>query len=103
LVDSFGNFVGANAVAAYGAGATAVPLEQNGGSGTAVSHWDEATFAPNGVLMPNELMTGFAVQNQQTYLSGTTVGAIADIGYHVQDDPSAGSGYLVIDNHLLLV
>jgi hypothetical protein len=101
LVDSSGNFSGANAVAAYGAGATSVPLEQNGGSGTAGSHWDEATFAPNGVPTSNELMTGYVVQNQQTYLSDTTVGAIADLGYHVQD-PSAGSSYFVIDNHLLL-
>jgi Leishmanolysin len=101
LVDSFGNFTGANAVAAYGTGATSVPLEQDGGSGTAGSHWDEATFAPNGVSMSNELMTGYVVPNEQTYLSDTTVGAMADLGYHVQD-PSVGSSYLTIDNHLLL-
>ena len=99
LVDSFGNFAGANAVAAYGTG-TSVPLEQDGGSGTAGSHWDEATFAPNGVAMSNEVMTGYVVQNEQTVLSDTTVAAMSDLGYGVQD-PSVGS-YLVIDNHLLL-
>jgi Leishmanolysin len=101
LVDSFGNFTGTNAVAAYGTGATSVPLEQDGGSGTAGSHWDEATFAPDGALMHNELMTGYVVQNEDTYLSDTTVGAMADLGYGVQD-PSVGSSYLLIDNHLLL-
>jgi hypothetical protein len=99
LVDGFGNFVGANAVAAYGMG-TSVPLEQDGGSGTAGSHWDEATFAPNGVTMSNEVMTGYVVQNEQTLLSDTTVAAMSDLGYGVQD-PSVGS-YLTIDNHLLL-
>jgi Leishmanolysin len=101
LVDSFGNFTGANATAAYGTGATSVPLEQDGGSGTAGSHWDEATFAPDGTLMHNELMTGYVVQNEHTYLSDTTVGAMADLGYQVED-PSVGTSYLTIDNHLLL-
>jgi len=101
LVNSFGNFTGADATVAYGTGATSVPLEQDGGSGTAGSHWDEATFAPDGVPMSNELMTGYVVQNEQTYLSDTTVGAMADLGYNVQD-PSVGSSYLTIDNHLLL-
>lgn len=99
LVDSFGNFAGQNAVAAYGSGAP-VPLEQDGGAGTAGSHWDEASFAPDGVTMSNELMTGYVMQNEQTYLSDTTVAAMADLGYQVQD-PSVGS-YLMIDNHLLL-
>ena len=101
LVDSFGNFTGANALASYGTSATSIPLEQDGGSGTAGSHWDEATFAPDGVQMSNELMTGYVVQNEPTYLSDTTVGAMADLGYQVAD-PSVGSSYLVIDNHLLL-
>jgi hypothetical protein len=100
LVDSSGNFAGANAVAAYGGGL--VPLENGGGSGTAGSHWDEANFMPNGVQMSNELMTGYFVPGEQTYLSDTTVGALADLGYTVQD-PSVGSTYLVVDSHLLLV
>lgn len=101
LVDSSGNFIGANALAAYGGGAVSIPLENDGGSGTAGSHWDEVSFAPNGQQMSNELMTGWLNKNEQTYLSDTTVGALADLGYHVQD-PSVGSSYLVIDNHLLL-
>jgi hypothetical protein len=102
LVDSAGNFSGTNAVAAYGGGSLSGPLEDGGGSGTAGSHWDEATFAPNGVQMSNELMTGYIVAGEQTYLSDTTVGALADLGYHVQD-PSIGSSYLAVDSHLLLV
>ncbi|HEY3029418.1 MAG TPA: hypothetical protein VGJ68_04460, partial [Bradyrhizobium sp.] len=70
--------------------------------GTAGSHWDEANFMPNGVQMSNELMTGYFVPGEQTYLSDTTVGALADLGYTVQD-PSVGSTYLVVDSHLLLV
>jgi hypothetical protein len=100
LVDGSGNFAGTNAVAAYGG--LVVPLEDGGGSGTAGSHWDEANFMPNGVQMSNELMTGYFVPGEQTYLSDTTVGALADLGYTVQD-PSVGSSYLVVDSHLLLV
>ena len=98
LVDGSGNFTGTNAVAAYGGLA---PLENSGGSGTAGSHWDEATFMPNGVQMSNELMTGYFVPGEQTYLSDTTIGALDDLGYTVQD-PSVGS-YLAVDSHLLLV
>ena len=76
LLDASGNFIGANALAAYGGGAVSVPLEDNGGSGTAGSHWDEVNFAPNGAQMSNELMTGFLIKNEQTYLSDTTVGAL---------------------------
>ena len=100
LVDSSGNFIGSNAVTAYSNG-TSVPVENDGGSGTAGSHWDETTFAPNGVVTSNEIMTGYVVKNEQTVLSDTTVGAFADLGYTVQD-PSATSPELVIDNHLLL-
>jgi hypothetical protein len=98
LTDGSGNFTGANAVSAYGG---LVPLEDGGGSGTAGSHWDEATFAPDGTLMSNELMTGYFVPGEQTYLSDTTIGALADLGYTVQD-PSIGSSYLAVDSHLLI-
>jgi len=93
-----GHFTGANAEAAYGG---PVPLEDTGGSGTAGSHWDEATFAPNGQLMSNELMTGFFVPGETTLLSDTTIGALADLGYHVQD-PSVGTS-MIVDSHLLIV
>src|SRR5689334_17268577 len=98
LTDGAGHFTGANAEAAYGG---PVPLEDIGGSGTAGSHWDEAAFAPNGQLMSNELMTGFFVPGETTLLSDTTIGALADLGYHVQD-PSAGTS-MVVDSHLLVV
>jgi len=99
LVDSSGNFIGANAEAAYGG---PVPLEDTGGSGTAGSHWDEVNFAPNGQQMSNELMTGYFVPGEVTLLSDTTVGALADLGYTVTD-PSVGSTSLVVDSHLLMV
>jgi len=99
LADGSGSFTGANAVAAYG---SLVPLENGGGSGTAGSHWDEANFKPNGVQMSNELMTGYFVPGEQTYLSDTTVGALADLGYTIED-PSVGTSYFVVDSHLLLV
>ena len=93
-----GHFTGPNAEAAYGG---PVPLEDTGGSGTAGSHWDEATLAPNGQLMSNELMTGFFVPGETTLLSDTTIGALADLGYHVQD-PSVGTS-MILDSHLLIV
>ena len=98
LTDGAGHLTGANAEAAYGG---PVPLEDTGGSSTAGSHWDEDTFAPNGELMSNELMTGFFVPGETTLLSDTTIGALADLGYHVQD-PSVGSS-MIVDSHLLIV
>jgi len=97
LVDGSGNFTGANAVASYGG---VVPLENDGGSGTAGSHWDETNFMPNGVPMSNELMTGYINPGEQTYLSDTTIGALADLGYVVHD-PSANS-FLVINSGLAI-
>jgi len=98
LTDGAGHFSGANAEAAYGG---QVPLEDTGGSSTAGSHWDEATFAPNGQLLSNDLMTGFIVPGETTLLSDTTIGAFADLGYHVQD-PSVGTS-MIVDSHLLIV
>ena len=97
LVDGSGNFTGANAVAAYGG---LVPLENDGGSGTAGSHWDETGFMPNGVPMSNELMTGYFVPGEQTYFSDTTIGALADLGYVVHD-PSVDS-FLVVNSGLAI-
>jgi hypothetical protein len=91
-----GFFTGANAVAAYGG---PVPLENDGGAGTAGSHWDETDFAPNGQPMSNELMTGY-LGFGDTYLSDTTVAALADLGYTVAD-PSPGATYAVVDSLLV--
>lgn len=73
-------FTGANAVAAYnalfGTTATAVPVEADGGSGTALSHWDETVF-------DNELMTGWYNSGEENPLSLITVASMADLGYTV--------------------
>jgi hypothetical protein len=52
---SGGQYTGTFALTAYEEthdGATFIPVEQDGGSGTAGSHWDEETLG-------NELMTGY--------------------------------------------
>jgi hypothetical protein len=87
-----GRYTGAAALAAYQAEfdplATFVPVELGGGPGTANAHWDEVDFGagPTGIVGPdgdfaNELMTGWL--NAPTYISNTTIGSIADLGYIV--------------------
>lgn len=49
-----------------------VPIETDGGSGTAGSHWDETTFK-------NELMTGWLSNNAP--MSNMTLAALDDMGY----------------------
>ena len=51
---------------------TFIPVESDGGSGTARGHWDEQ-------LLQNEIMTGYI--NQTNYLADFTVAALADLGY----------------------
>ncbi len=67
-----GWFTGANAVAANGG--NLIPVEQDGGSGTAGSHWDEAALG-------NELMTGYI--DDSNYLAEFSVMSLADLGYAV--------------------
>lgn len=72
-------YTGENGVEAFrtvsdNASANFIPLEQNGGRGTAGSHFDEALF-------DTELMTGFVDSSMQ--LSIVTVGVLEDIGYSV--------------------
>lgn len=73
-------YVGLNAVrefnTIYGENVRGIPLEKNGGEGTASTHWSED-------LMKEELMTGFLLQGTRMPLSKITVGALADIGYTV--------------------
>lgn len=69
-----------------------VPVEENYGPGTALSHWDEGS-APNipvnyryfnGIYHPApiyEIMTGFLNNNE--YMTGLTGGALKDYGYTV--------------------
>ena len=73
-------FTGAQAVAEYNAAfrtnATGVPVEANGGTGTALGHWRLSVFG-------GELMVGYIQQGGDMALSRITVAAMADIGYEV--------------------
>jgi hypothetical protein len=77
-VDGSGEYRGAAALAAYRAefdpNADFVPVELDGGSGTADGHWDESIGA-------NELMTGWL--NSPTFTSNTTIASFIDLGYTV--------------------
>jgi hypothetical protein len=81
------HYIGANAVLAYdqtiaGTTQTYIPVEDEGGSGTAGSHWDEQALL-------NELMTGYIDGDSTTatvndnYLSKFSVMSLADLGYKV--------------------
>jgi hypothetical protein len=72
-------FTGTNAFAAFttlnhGSGTT-VPVEGNGGAGTADSHWDEPGFG-------SELMTGTLSGTSQP-MSATTIRSMQDLAYQV--------------------
>jgi hypothetical protein len=85
LVDPTGSdlrFGGASAIeAAARTGFTmhgdAVPVEQDGGEGTAGGHWREQVFR-------GELMTGW-VNSAPNPLSIVTVGALRDLGFEVTE------------------
>ncbi|MFP6765405.1 MAG: leishmanolysin-related zinc metalloendopeptidase, partial [Planctomycetaceae bacterium] len=74
------HFTGSQAIAEYqsifNTSDNFVPVETDGGPGTAGGHWDEETFA-------NELMTGFLDGGVTNPISRITVGALADMGYQV--------------------
>ena len=76
-------FVGFNAILAYNFGLreiarsdpgrwTGVPVETDGGLGTAGGHWDDRLF-------DNELMTGFV--DDFNFVSGMTIASLEDLGY----------------------
>jgi hypothetical protein len=73
-------YTGANAVAAYnaifGTNVTSIPVEADGGSGTALAHWEES-------VLGNELMTGWFNSGQSNPLSRITIASLADLGYQV--------------------
>ncbi len=75
---------GAAGVAAWRAlgGTGKVPVENQGGLGTALGHWRESTFN-------NELMTGYSDPDER--LSALTVAGLVDQGYGV--DPTAADTY----------
>jgi hypothetical protein len=71
-------FVGENALREYhelGGEGVGVPLETEGGAGTALFHWSEDIFT-------NELMTGYMFTGDAV-LSRITIGAMHDVGYSV--------------------
>jgi len=74
------HFTGTQAVAEYqsifNTSDNFVPVQTDGGPGTAGGHWDEDVFA-------NELMTGFLDGGVTNPISRITVGALADMGYQV--------------------
>jgi hypothetical protein len=59
-----------------------VPVEANGGPGTALSHWSESVFQ-------NELMTGFLSGATQP-MSAMTVQSLIDLGYQVNANAADG-------------
>lgn len=75
-------FVGAGATAEYnslfGVDEFGVPVEADGGPGTALGHWDDETF-------DNELMTGF-INSGFNPLSRLTIASMGDLGYEVNLD-----------------
>jgi hypothetical protein len=93
-----GQYTGAAALAAYQAefdpSATYVPVELEGGGGTANGHWNEVDggSALTGITdaegqdMAYELMTGWL--NSPTFVSDTTIAQFYDMGYTVIPEPS---------------
>jgi hypothetical protein len=67
---------GCQAVGGNVACATSVPVENDGGEGTADAHWREATFN-------TEIMTGFL--DASSPISAMTIGALADLGFIVNN------------------
>lgn len=72
-------------VALSGGTALGVPVEMDGGPGTAGGHWDEAAFG-------SEIMTGYI--NASNYLSEMTVAALEDMGYDTYLDNPFAAGDL---------
>jgi Leishmanolysin len=85
-------YLGPAGVAAYDAElltpATYIPVETDGGSGTAGAHWDEQTLG-------SELMTGWlnplVGNNDPNYLSKFSVMSLRDLGYTMGTN---GSSYI---------
>ncbi|WP_102128234.1 leishmanolysin-related zinc metalloendopeptidase [Deinococcus planocerae] len=72
-------YSGANGVReyrAFGGTLSTVPVENQGGSGTAGAHWRETTFN-------NELMTGYLNSGVKNPLSRLSIGSLQDMGYAV--------------------
>lgn len=107
-----GQYTGANAIAQYQTefdpAATFVPVELDGGQGTANGHWDEGGITvidPNNInfgrARSDALMTGFL--GNDTFISNTTGGSLQDLGFDVNfnaiqgvPEPSSAVAILVI-------
>lgn len=96
-------YTGARGLAEYqnefSAGATFIPVEDNGGPGTAFSHWDEDLFMAHLVNTGNsanpELMTGF-LDNAVSTVSKTTLASFEDLGYALAPVPVPPSVALML-------
>jgi hypothetical protein len=91
LVDSSSHFTGAMAKSASLSdfGTSVINVETDGGSGTAGSHWDDATYT-------NEIMTGYI--DNPNYLSHMTAASYGDLGYQL-----ASNYFAVVDGFHLNV
>ena len=78
LATTSGQYTGTAGLAAYnqltGGSNAFIPVETDGGAGTANAHWDEAALG-------SELMTGYI--NNSNYLSNFSVNSLADLGYAI--------------------
>ncbi len=111
-VNGTGQYTGANGLAQYQTefdpSATFVPVELDGGAGTANGHWDEGGITvidPNNVnfgrTRSDALMTGFL--GNDTYISNTTGGSLQDLGFNVDfnaiqgvPEPSSATAILIL-------
>lgn len=88
-----GLFTGQQALSeflAMGGSGSGIPVEQDGGSGTAGSHWDEETFH-------NELMTGY-INSGDNYFTAMTEASFKDLGYVINSNYAAlaDPGYVFV-------
>lgn len=89
LLNGAKDYIGAHALAEYRAmigdpNAASIPVEHDGGPGTAGAHWDEETF-------DSELMTGYVENSGSMPISRMTIGSLEDLGYVV--DYGAADSY----------
>lgn len=119
--DGSGEYTGAAALAAFQEefaqpNATFIPVELDGGGGTANGHWNMGvnlgspyevpdsrddpgdaivyTSVNNGLSLDNELMTGFLTGD--AWLSNTTLQSFYDIGYEVVPEPASAALLLAL-------
>jgi len=101
-----GQYTGANALAAWQTefnqpNATFIPVELEGGPGTAEGHWNEnyGGSGSTGIVnsaqddITSELMTGWL--NTSSFISNTTIMSFADIGYVVAPIPLPPASFLL--------